>query len=149
MDWSEDRVSVLRDLWTSGFSARQIAERLGEGCTRNSVIGKANRLGLSQPTRSSLTRRQKQRERQQQREQPPIRPPRLPESLPPPLPVSPGATILSLTTSTCRWPLGDPISPDFRFCGGNAKPGQPYCEAHARMAYQPASSLKDSRKRSA
>ncbi|MBM3489966.1 MAG: GcrA cell cycle regulator [Alphaproteobacteria bacterium] len=149
MDWSEERVTVLRELWTTGFSARQIADRLGEGCTRNAVIGKANRLGLSQPTRSSLTRRQKQRERQLQREQIPVRPARLPDSSPPPQPVSPGATILALTTSTCRWPLGDPTSPDFRFCGANAKPGQPYCEAHARMAYQPASSLKDSRKRSA
>jgi len=45
MDWTEDRVSMLRDMWTDGKSASQIAEALG-GISRNAVIGKAHRLGL-------------------------------------------------------------------------------------------------------
>ncbi|MFP6726808.1 MAG: GcrA family cell cycle regulator, partial [Alphaproteobacteria bacterium] len=49
VDWTDYRVALLSDLWQSGCSARQIAERLGEGVTRNAVIGKANPLGLSKP----------------------------------------------------------------------------------------------------
>jgi GcrA cell cycle regulator len=36
----------------------------------------------------------------------------------------------------CRWPVGDPRSPDFRFCGCPAHEGLPYCVDHARVAYQ-------------
>lgn len=46
MEWTEDRVEILRALWGEGLSARQIAENLG-GVTRNAVIGKAHRMGLS------------------------------------------------------------------------------------------------------
>jgi GcrA cell cycle regulator len=49
MDWSEERVAELKRLWATGLSARQIAEQLG-GVTLNAVIGKAHRLGLSQPS---------------------------------------------------------------------------------------------------
>ena len=63
VDWTDNRVALLSDLWQSGCSARQIAERLGEGVTRNAVIGKANRLGLSKPSKSSVTRQQRQKER--------------------------------------------------------------------------------------
>ena len=55
MEWTEERVAMLKELWTQGYSARQIAERLGDA-TRNAVIGKANRMGLSKPTKSSITR---------------------------------------------------------------------------------------------
>ena len=61
MEWTEERVARLTELWTAGYSARQIAEQLG-GVTRNAVIGKANRLGLSKPTKSSITRRRKREE---------------------------------------------------------------------------------------
>ena len=50
MEWSEDRVQQLKDMWAKGMSARQIAETLGGGVTRNAVIGKAHRIGLSQPS---------------------------------------------------------------------------------------------------
>lgn len=46
MDWTEERVTLLKGMWTNGYTARQIAEKLG-GVTRNAVIGKAHRLGLS------------------------------------------------------------------------------------------------------
>ena len=46
MDWTEERVETLKGLWRNGYTARQIAEKLG-GVTRNAVIGKAHRLGLS------------------------------------------------------------------------------------------------------
>ena len=47
MAWTEDRVDKLKALWKKGLSASQIAEELGENITRNAVIGKAHRLGLS------------------------------------------------------------------------------------------------------
>ena len=46
-------------------------------------------------------------------------------------------TILELSESKCRWPIGDPSSPDFFFCGGKTIEGLPYCGHHSRIAYQP------------
>ena len=46
MGWTEERVEQLKQLWTEGLSASQIARVLG-GVTRNAVIGKVHRLGLS------------------------------------------------------------------------------------------------------
>ena len=46
-------------------------------------------------------------------------------------------TILHLTEKTCKWPIGDPGHEDFCFCGHNPREGAPYCEYHARLAYQP------------
>lgn len=131
MEWTEERVARLRELWEEGLSARQIAEGLG-GITRNAVIGKANRMGLSKPTKSSMTRKQNRQE---------VKPVLAP-------PVTGGATILQLSSNSCRWPLGDPGDENFRYCGAPASQSAPYCEYHARLAYQPASS-RDSKKRSA
>ena len=44
-------------------------------------------------------------------------------------------TLLELNENTCKWPIGDPLSPDFHFCGRSSKDDQPYCEFHARRAY--------------
>ena len=113
MSWTEERVAVLSQLWGSGKSASEIAEILGD-TTRNAVIGKAHRLGLSGRP-SPIKRRE-----------------------PPTAPVAeaPGATILSLTERMCRWPIGDPRSAGFRFCGRAVVPGQTYCAEHAALAYQ-------------
>lgn len=130
MEWTDERVELLKEMWTAGYSARQIAEKLG-GTTRNAVIGKANRLGLSKPTKSAITRKQK---REAQR--PPV------VEIP-----GPGATLLNLTSTTCRWPQGHPGEPGFAFCGARTAPGQPYCPYHASIAYQ--SPNKDRRQQSA
>ena len=45
--WTDEHVDRLTSMWRKGFTARQIAEQIG-GVTRNAVIGKAHRLGLSQ-----------------------------------------------------------------------------------------------------
>ena len=113
MTWTDDRVALLRQLWGSGKSASEIAQMIGD-VSRNAVIGKAHRLGLSgRPS--------------------PIK--RRPE--PEPVETRPGsATILSLTERMCRWPIGDPREPGFRFCGKSAMHGQPYCAEHAALAYQ-------------
>ncbi|WP_404326886.1 GcrA family cell cycle regulator [Aerophototrophica crusticola] len=97
------------------MSASEIADALGN-VTRNAVIGKAHRLGLS--------------------------------GRPSPIKKKPskGATILSLTERMCKWPVGDPKSPDFHFCGKAAVQGLPYCAEHAALAYQPAKKRDDDRK---
>ena len=136
VDWTDDRVTLLSKLWQDGHSARQIAEHLGEGITRNAVIGKANRLGLSKPSKSSVTRQLRRKEQAEKV-----------LSLQPP--IDEGATIFSLTASTCRWPIGDPGDLDFHFCGADSEAGQPYCDYHAAMAYQPPKVKNTSRKRSA
>ena len=146
MSWTDERVDLLKKMWTEGQSASQIAKELG-GVTRNAVIGKVHRLGLSgraTPTRS---------------DRPPISARRKPA--PKPVMIEPEepieeeilddgewATVLTLNERMCKWPIGHPGTEKFHFCGRAAQAGTPYCEAHSRVAYQPAPSRRD-RKRSA
>jgi GcrA cell cycle regulator len=144
MSWTDERVEVLKKLWSEGLSASQIAKELG-GVTRNAVIGKVHRLGLSgratpsrPPSRIVRTHRPRPAMRPAMRLNPGIAP-----SLPPipvdpqPLPNGEFATVLDLSEHICKWPIGDPGDPRFQFCGRKTKAGAPYCEAHARMAYNP------------
>ncbi|WP_292053844.1 MULTISPECIES: GcrA family cell cycle regulator, partial [unclassified Brevundimonas] len=58
-------------------------------------------------------------------------------SAPAPMPELPGtATVLTLGAHMCKWPIGDPSSREFSFCGRRASEGV-YCVEHARVAYQP------------
>jgi len=153
MSWTEERVSVLRQLWGNGKSASEIAEILG-GVTRNAVIGKAHRLGLSGRPSPIRKPAPKPRAAKAQRPKPAARvaprgavkpttapAPRPVYAVPPPAPevddAPPGgATILDLNERMCRWPHGDPRQPGFKFCGRSAAPGLPYCAHHAAQAYQ-------------
>ena len=137
MSWTDERVEQLKSLWTEGLSASQIARALG-GVTRNAVIGKVHRLGLAgraTPTRSD-------RPRLPSAPRVSMRAPHVPE--PPvveedPITLDDGnhATVLTINDRMCRWPIGDPSENEFHFCGRKPKNGSPYCEAHARKAYQP------------
>jgi GcrA cell cycle regulator len=112
MSWTDERVEQLKQLWGQGMSASEIADTLGD-VTRNAVIGKAHRLGLSgrpSPIKKTPSR---------------------------------GATILALTERMCKWPVGDPKHADFHFCGKTAQAGMPYCAEHAAIAYQPSSKKRD------
>jgi GcrA cell cycle regulator len=53
------------------------------------------------------------------------------------VPISKRATILTLTERTCKWPIGDPATEDFYFCGRQSDAGVPYCAHHCKVAYQP------------
>jgi GcrA cell cycle regulator len=158
MAWNDERVELLKKLWAEGLSASQIASRLG-GVTRNAVIGKVHRLGLSgraPSSRSSAPRpRRVQAPRQHRapalmfgtRGNVALKPQFQEDSEPQPAPVTElfippeeRATILTLKESMCRWPVGDPASEDFYFCGRKKTGSHPYCEHHARLAYQPAAS---------
>jgi GcrA cell cycle regulator len=148
MGWTDERVEMLKRLWLDGLSASQIAKQLG-GVTRNAVIGKVHRLGLSgraapsQPARPVFKAPRPPRPAHT----PAPRRVEAPQAAVPP-PVfyveEPGsATVLTLGAHMCKWPIGDPATDAFTFCGRRSADG-PYCNEHARMAYQPQQARKRS-----
>ncbi|MFW2343178.1 GcrA family cell cycle regulator [Brevundimonas sp.] len=147
--WTEDRVGALTKLWLEGQSASQIAKALGGGVTRNAVIGKVHRLGLSGRAAPSQPARTTYRPTRPRAAAPapaqPSAPRRIeaaqsrpvPPTRPEPTPEMPGtATVMTLGAHMCKWPIGDPSSTEFSFCGRRASEGV-YCVEHARVAYQP------------
>jgi GcrA cell cycle regulator len=165
--WTDERVELLKKLWTDGLSASQIAAELGN-VTRNAVIGKVHRLGLSGRAKDVKAIPAASRPRKITRA-PSAPAPITPQPLsnvvlaPIPLqaerdmpdiavddevavPMSERVTIMDLRESMCRWPMGDPTKPEFRFCGARSITGLPYCTHHARIAYQPVADRKRERK---
>jgi len=153
MTWTDERVELLKKLWADGLSASQIAAELG-GITRNAVIGKVHRLGLSGRAKSPSSaaprpRKPRSPSHMLRVSRPSVRgntalarlyeyePEPEPEPIENIIPIGQRRTLLELTESTCRWPIGDPGSADFFFCGGNTVTGLPYCAYHSRVAYQP------------
>ncbi|MEM7299814.1 MAG: GcrA family cell cycle regulator [Pseudomonadota bacterium] len=159
MSWTDERVARLSKLWAEGLSASQIAADLG-GVTRNAVIGKVHRLGLSgrakpanpsisRPKRKATTRSYSSRTTRTttrtvgatalkvevdavaEFEHKPA------EDVV--VPMSKRLKLLELNESTCKWPTGDPQNTDFHFCGHQTKEGKPYCEYHSKIAFQPPS----------
>jgi len=135
MGWTDERVEQLKSLWSEGLSASQIARALG-GVTRNAVIGKVHRLGLA--GRAGPARSERPRSvihKSVVRVAAPA--PEIVEEEPIVLDDGHFATVLTINDRMCRWPIGDPSENEFHFCGHKPKSGSPYCEAHARKAYQP------------
>ena len=208
MSWTDERVETLKRMWSEGQSASAIAKELG-GVTRNAVIGKVHRLGLSnrneeaeaapapaaaapapepaapkkpaapkaaapapQPAPAPKPAAQPEPEPEEDEEaapQPVFTPvprrPIVPAGQPlPPQPsaneISPEAlasvrevekrarklSLMELTERTCKWPIGDPATDKFWFCGLPSQAGKPYCEAHVGVAFQPMSSRRDRRR---
>ncbi len=110
MSWTDDQVIKLTTLWNRGMTGGEISEIMG--ISRNSVIGKAHRLGLS--GRPSPIIREK---------------------------VIHGPNLLAINERMCRWPIGDPKKPGFHFCGDKIDYSQSYCEKHRALAYQPGKKL--------
>ena len=154
LTWSEDRVEQLKKLWEAGLSASQIAAELGN-VTRNAVIGKVHRLGLSGRAKSPSSAAPRQRKARPAQHMMRVSRPVSRgntalahafevEMEPDPIafdnvvPMSQRLSLLELNEATCHWPVGDPSSPEFFFCGGKALCGLPYCAHHSRVAYQPA-----------
>lgn len=226
MSWTDERVDLLKKMWTEGQSASQIAKELG-GVTRNAVIGKVHRLGLSnrvggplgapaadpvateaEPPRAatpatadiSTPADDADTAHTAPRMARPVAIETIPAALPAaedsdivdtvdddaddaapqrmpmsaarraiipagqPLPPQPSAneispealakvnevekhakklTLMELTERTCKWPVGDPATPDFWFCGLPVQAGKPYCDAHVGVAFQPMSARRD------
>lgn len=142
--WTDDRVDTLTRLWRDGLSASQIARDLG-GVTRNAVIGKVHRLGLSGratphvPGARHSEPRGERRYRRPQIAAQAVRPAGVtPAAVPSvePVPDTGLATTLSVRWSQCRWPFGDPLADGFRLCGRGRARGA-YCAAHGALAYRP------------
>jgi GcrA cell cycle regulator len=153
MGWTDERVATLKKLWLDGLSASQIAKQLG-GVTRNAVIGKVHRLGLSGRAAPSQPARPVYKAPRPARVAAPTPAPvvqrrTVDAPVAPTLPSvlrqeSPGsATVLTLAAHMCKWPIGDPATEGFTFCGKGAQDG-PYCDAHAQIAYQPQQARKKS-----
>jgi GcrA cell cycle regulator len=151
MSWTDERVELLKKLWSDGLSASQIAAELG-GITRNAVIGKVHRLGLSGRAKSPSSSSPRPRKARSSGHMIRVQRPSMrgntalaydyeaeaePEMLE--IPAEQRKTLLQLTEKTCHWPVGDPGSVDFFFCGGDTAEDQPYCTFHCRVAFQPAS----------
>lgn len=161
--WTDERIDLVRTLWSQGASAQRIARELGAGISRGAVLGKIHRLGIMQMSPNSGARRSERndaglavrRERDvagelasSQRELPNKQ-----RGLPAwvrdaeayidnpladvDIPASQRRTLLELSDRACRWPVGDPSRSDFFFCGADAFPGKPYCAAHCARAYRP------------
>jgi len=143
MGWTDERVEQLKALWTGGLSASQIARALG-GVTRNAVIGKVHRLGLA--GRAGPARAERPRSMSTRSVVRVAAPePEIIEEDPVVLEDGNFATVLTINDRMCRWPIGDPAENEFHFCGRKPKLGSPYCEAHARKAYQPQPQRRDRR----
>lgn len=147
--WTDERVELLRKLWTEGLSASQIAKQLG-GVTRNAVIGKVHRLGLqgrATPSRPARRPVRIARPRQAASGATPVaagsmalrqRPaPRIVDVEPLRLEDGLTANVLTIRDRMCKWPVGDPGDAAFGFCGHPVQDGCPYCAEHAAAAYQP------------
>lgn len=192
MSWTDERVELLKKLWGEGQSASQIAKELG-GVTRNAVIGKVHRLGLSNRA-TGAGASSKAEPKAKPAPKPKVEPKPSPKTeaarpVPPPtaasenkpnlparkqiipagqpLPPQPSAneispealakvnevekkskkiSLMELTERTCKWPVGDPATEDFWFCGLPVQTGKPYCEAHVGVAFQPMSARRDRRR---
>jgi GcrA cell cycle regulator len=161
--WTEARVELLKRLWLEGLSASQIAGVLGEGVTRNAVIGKVTRLNLSGRAKPAIVRAPSTPNRPKvavnddhrvrstilRRNDAPPKPPKsrtsiiwgtgdttikAPTFVDKAEPVG-RLTLLQLTEHTCKWPIGDPLEAGFSFCGEHSEEGKPYCATHSRRAY--------------
>ncbi|QBF30974.1 GcrA family cell cycle regulator [Thalassococcus sp. S3] len=191
MSWTDERVELLKKMWGEGQSASQIAKELG-GVTRNAVIGKVHRLGLSNRTGAASAAAKPEAKAKPAAPKAEVKPKPQPKTEPArpepaadsetkpatptrrqiipagqPLPPQPSAneispealakvnevekkakkiSLMELTERTCKWPVGDPATEDFWFCGLPVQTGKPYCEAHVGVAFQPMSSRRDRRR---
>lgn len=145
MAWTDERVELLKTLWAEGLSAAQIANKMG-GVTRNAVIGKVHRLGLSGRATPAKPQRGCGTSAERRDEPAAAKPAR--QEIKPVIPEPEAITALVLdsgdltTVSTiknnmCKWPIGDPAKDDFHFCGQPVETGKSYCAYHARLAFQP------------
>ena len=104
-DWTPERIATLIALWNEELTTSEIGRRLG--ITKNAVIGKVHRLGLTQ-RRPTLKDE--------------------PEA-------ADVVRLEALGANMCSWPVGNPGEPNFHFCAEPSAPGKPYCATHCAVAY--------------
>ena len=144
--WTPERESKLKDLWSKGHTASQIATLIGD-TTRNAVIGKAHRLNLkaravSKKNPSISKKNDEDNEKIKSKSQ--SRKSRfksllLDKDFEPENPKQ----LEELTDDTCRWPIGHPYEKEFYFCGRKPLEKFPYCKLHILYAFQPKNSKEE------
>ena len=110
--WTADRLAQLEQLSKAGATAQAIADQLG--ISRSAVMGKLFRLRRAAEKQRASRQRSKNRIRKR------------------------GKSLLELSNESCRWPIGDPASDQFHFCGApgaDLEQDVPYCADHMRRAY--------------
>ena len=144
MSWTDEKVEKLKELWTKGHTASQIAEVLGD-TTRNAVIGKAHRLDLEARAPSKQSGLSTSRENKAVRRPAPtsrkakFQSILLDKSFEPENPKS----LEDLTDQTYKWPIGHPNEESFYFCGRKPEGEFPYCKLHVLYAFQPKGSKEE------
>ena len=162
-DWTDATIAQLRVLWAKGLSTAEIGQRLA--VSKNAIVGKAHRLELTarpspiraknpavprkpsgpmpvpkladimpMPSLAAATPTEDKPSQRAPAAPKPLSPPRAPAAKPVPRQKS-EPPVLTGRTSACRWPIGEPGTQGFRFCGATSLPGRPYCEEHAGIAY--------------
>ena len=140
MSWTSEKVEKLKELWTKGHTASQIAAALGD-TTRNAVIGKAHRLNLEAraPSKQSVSSKSRENKQSPKRGAAPMSRKAkfqailLDKSFEPENPKS----LEELTEVTCKRPIGHPNEEKFYFCGRKPESDFPYCKLHVLYAFQP------------
>jgi GcrA cell cycle regulator len=125
--WTSERIDLLREMWAQGKNATAIAAQLG-GVSRAAVLGKVFRLRLG-PPRGEQRPRADEPELSRRDSGRPAKALEVEKR---------GKTLLELDNQSCRWPIGEPGTPRFRYCGqpgADLENGCPYCEQHMRRAY--------------
>jgi GcrA cell cycle regulator len=146
MAWQTDEIEALRAYCDGRFTASEVAAKMGEDAgkhyTRNAIIGKVHRLRNRGDDKiklsSQLTGRSQYAPKIVKPRLP--KPPRIIKPKPEPVDVfkaGEGVTIADLSPQDCRWPLGDPATPEFRYCGQERDGERMYCKHHASIAYSP------------
>ena len=143
MEWNDEAIARIRALWAEGHSTAEIGRRMG--VSKNAIVGKAHRLNLParpSPIRHSTGEKRPPRATVRRATGPtlpalqsvprhPAPSPRPPVLLRPvPMQPRPAGRV-----SACCWPLGEPGTPEFRFCGDPTMPAKPYCDEHVALAY--------------
>ena len=131
MVWTPELIEQLKGQWALGLSITQIGKNLG--LTRNAVVGKAHRLGLSKresPIQKSTT----PRPQPAPVIAPPVTVPAMAAAVAPPPPRK-VAVDPNYRGPKCKWPVGDPKTTDFHFCAAPSLDGYPYCSEHCAAAY--------------
>jgi len=146
MSWTSEKVEKLKELWSKGHTASQIAEALGD-TTRNAVIGKAHRLNLEAraPSKHSSSSKSKENSQTTKRGTAPMSRKARFQSilLDKNFEAENPKSLEELTEETCKWPIGHPNEEKFYFCGRKPEGEFPYCKLHVLYAFQPKNQKED------
>ena len=139
-NWTKENVEFLKQHWGT-CTAREISEKMGAGFTRNSIIGKASRLGLSAKIKTRFVNKKQNYDNSTEEKSIKTRKGRrnkfksliIEKDFEPENPKQ----LEELDENSCKWPIGHPDEKSFYFCGRSSLKDFSYCKLHLLYAYQP------------